>query len=82
MFNCIFQEWQRAVSSMTYSVPSYTSEGIADFASLRLEGNAGVLSGASRLASVSCACAAARLCAAVPELAEIVKNCQEVIFLY
>ncbi|CAG9135723.1 unnamed protein product [Plutella xylostella] len=69
------EDWQRAVSSITF--PNYTSEGRGDFASLRLEGNAGVLNGASRLASVSCACAAARLCASVPELADYVKNCQE-----
>lgn len=71
------EEWQRAVSSMTYSVPNFIGEPRGEFASLRLEGNAGVLSGASRLASVSCACAAARLCAAAPELAESVKACQE-----
>ncbi|XP_026318741.1 axoneme-associated protein mst101(2) isoform X2 [Hyposmocoma kahamanoa] len=70
-------DWQRAVSSMTYSVPGYTNEARGDFASLRLAGNAGVLHGATRLASVSCACAAARLCAAVPELADTVKSCQE-----
>lgn len=68
---------------MTYSVPGYATEARGDFASLRLTGNAGVLHGAARLASVSCACAAARLCAAVPELADSVKSCQEVrIFVH
>lgn len=37
----------------------------------------GVVAGAARLASVSCACAAARLCAAIPALADAVRNCQE-----
>ncbi|KOB72175.1 PFTAIRE-interacting factor 1A, partial [Operophtera brumata] len=45
--------------------------------SLRLAGNVGVVRGAARLASVSCACAAARLCAARPDLADAVKSCQE-----
>lgn len=67
---------------MTYSVPGYGNEPRGDFASLRLAGNAGVLHGATRLASVSCACAAARLCAAVPELADSVKSCQEVKIVY
>ncbi|KAI8421905.1 hypothetical protein MSG28_009832, partial [Choristoneura fumiferana] len=70
------EEWQRAVSSMAYSAP-YAGDARGDFGSLRLEGNAGVLHGAARLASVSCACAAARLCAAVPEIADGVKVCQE-----
>uniref|UniRef100_A0A2A4JPQ1 Uncharacterized protein n=1 Tax=Heliothis virescens TaxID=7102 RepID=A0A2A4JPQ1_HELVI len=39
--------------------------------------NAGVLAGAARLASVSCACAAARLAAQRPDLAAAVKLCQE-----
>ncbi|XP_053605017.1 axoneme-associated protein mst101(2) isoform X2 [Plodia interpunctella] len=63
------EEWQRAVSSM-----SYNGTNRSDFG---LSGNAGVLHGASRLASVSCACAAARLCAALPDLADSVKLCQE-----
>ncbi|XP_072932888.1 uncharacterized protein [Epargyreus clarus] len=69
------EEWQRAVSSMAYS---YSTDGRSDW-SVRLcaEGNAGVLAGAARLASVSCACAAARLCAAAPDLADSVKSCQE-----
>ncbi|XP_013193637.1 axoneme-associated protein mst101(2) isoform X2 [Amyelois transitella] len=66
------EEWQRAVSSMTYK-GGVASRG--EFASL--SGNAGVLHGAARLASVSCACAAARLCAALPDLADSVKLCQE-----
>lgn len=67
------------MSSMTYTVPAYSAgDSRGEFASLRLVGNAGVLHGASRLASVSCACAAARLCAAVPEIADSVKSCQEV----
>ncbi|CAH2084508.1 unnamed protein product [Euphydryas editha] len=60
------EEWQRAVSSM-----SFGGEPAA------LAGNAGVLRGAARLASVSCACAAARLCAAAPALADAVNRCQE-----
>ncbi|XP_022828409.1 myosin-9 isoform X3 [Spodoptera litura] len=39
--------------------------------------NASVLAGAERLASVSCACAAARLAARRPDLASAVKRCQE-----
>lgn len=68
------EEWQRAVSSMTYTVP-YARDG-ETFAPLAC-GNAGVVQGAARLASVSCACAAARLCAALPDLADAVKICQE-----
>ncbi|XP_023954514.2 myosin-8 isoform X2 [Bicyclus anynana] len=64
------EEWQRAVSSMTFA-PYACAESAA------LSGNAGVVRGAARLASVSCACAAARLCAASPELADTVKICQE-----
>ncbi|XP_045523402.1 myosin-2 isoform X1 [Pieris brassicae] len=64
------EEWQRAVSSMTYSVPYGKDES-------RWCGNAGVVRGAARLASVSCACAAASLCAAAPHLAPTVKICQE-----
>ncbi|CAK1555248.1 unnamed protein product [Leptosia nina] len=66
------EEWQRAVSSMTYSVP-YSGKD----AESRWCGNAGVVRGAARLASVSCACAAASLCAAAPHLAPAVKICQE-----
>ncbi|GBP38941.1 hypothetical protein EVAR_95691_1 [Eumeta japonica] len=69
------EEWQRAVSSMTYTLPSYATDGCSSLA-IRCD-SGGVLSGASRLASVSCACAAARLCAALPELADNVKACQE-----
>ncbi|XP_039754802.1 myosin-7 isoform X2 [Pararge aegeria] len=65
------EEWQRAVSSMTFA-PAY-----ACGESMALSGNAGVVRGAARLASVSCACAATRLCAASPELADTVKICQE-----
>ncbi|CAH2982699.1 unnamed protein product [Chilo suppressalis] len=72
------EEWQRAVSSMTYSVGGYSGgDSRGEFSSLRLAGNAGVLHGAARLASVSCACAAARLCAAMPDIADSVKLCQE-----
>jgi hypothetical protein len=59
---------------MTYSVRGLGVGG--DEA--RLAGNAGVVQGAARLASVSCACAAARLAAAAPHLADAVKTCQEV----
>ncbi|KAL0880369.1 hypothetical protein ABMA27_002808 [Loxostege sticticalis] len=69
------EEWQRAVSSMTYTVPG--AGGAGEFASLRLAGNAGVLAGAARLASVSCATAAARLAHAMPGIADSVKLCQE-----
>ncbi|XP_045769692.1 axoneme-associated protein mst101(2)-like isoform X2 [Maniola jurtina] len=65
------EEWQRAVSSMTFAPAYACAESVA------LSGNAGVVRGAARLASVSCACAAARLCAASPELADTVKICQE-----
>lgn len=73
------EEWQRAVSSMTYTMPGfgYDASSTGDSLSLRLAGNAGVVRGAARLASVSCACAAARLCAARPDLADSVKSCQE-----
>lgn len=66
------------MSSITYTLP-YGHEASAEAAlSLRLAGNVGVVRGAARLASVSCACAAARLCAARPDLADDVKSCQEV----
>ncbi|CAG4929608.1 unnamed protein product [Colias eurytheme] len=68
------EEWQRAVSSMTYSV---YGAGTCAKDSERWRGNAGVVRGAARLASVSCACAAARLCAAAPHAAAAVKQCQE-----
>ncbi|CAH0752379.1 unnamed protein product [Diatraea saccharalis] len=74
------EEWQRAMSSMTYSMCGYGGAGGDGYSSLRLAGsagNAGVVRGAARLASVSCACAAARLCAAAPALAHAVKQCQE-----
>ncbi|XP_026496411.2 myosin-4 isoform X1 [Vanessa tameamea] len=61
------EEWQRAVSSMSYPSGCWAARG----------GNAGVLRGAARLASVSCACAAARLCAAAPALADCVNACQQ-----
>lgn len=61
---------------MTYTVPG--AGGAGEFASLRLAGNAGVLAGAARLASVSCATAAARLAHAMPGIADSVKLCQEV----
>ncbi|XP_061378419.1 early endosome antigen 1 isoform X2 [Danaus plexippus] len=57
------EEWQRSAASYTGG-PSYS-------------GNAGVVRGAARLASVSCACAAARLAAAEPQLAAAVRMCQE-----
>ncbi|XP_063362437.1 interaptin isoform X1 [Cydia amplana] len=63
------EEWQRAASTMP--LPYRDARGS------RLEGNAGVLQGAARLASVSCACAAARLAAALPDIADGVKVCQE-----
>ncbi|KAL4709700.1 hypothetical protein ACJJTC_007431 [Scirpophaga incertulas] len=62
------EEWQRAVSSMAHATAVCVDTG---------GGNAGVVRGAARLASVSCACAAARLCAAAPHLAAVVKLCQE-----
>lgn len=66
---------------MTYTMPGFGFDAgsTGDSLSLRLAGNAGVVRGAARLASVSCACAAARLCAARPDLADSVKSCQEVI---
>ncbi|CAH2047458.1 unnamed protein product, partial [Iphiclides podalirius] len=64
------EEWRRAVTS-------FSGSGSAAGGGGRLSGNAGVLQGASRLASVSCACAAARLCAAIPNLADTVNVCQE-----
>ncbi|XP_026744507.1 axoneme-associated protein mst101(2)-like isoform X1 [Trichoplusia ni] len=62
------EEWQRAASSMSFGA------GVVGGAS---SGNAGVVAGAARLASVSCACAAARLAARRPDLAAAVKLCQE-----
>ncbi|XP_061714091.1 myosin-6-like isoform X2 [Cydia pomonella] len=59
------EEWRRAASSQPPP------------ARARREGNAGVLRGAARLASVACACAAARLAAARPDVADAVKVCQE-----
>ncbi|XP_075975474.1 uncharacterized protein LOC142976122 isoform X3 [Anticarsia gemmatalis] len=65
------EEWQRAASSMSYSVPAYCSN------TMSAVGNERVVAGAARLASVTCACAAARLAAARPDLAHAVKLCQE-----
>lgn len=62
------EEWQRAASSMSYSVPNLCTS---------TAGNERVVAGAARLASVTCACAAARLAAARPDLAHAVKLCQE-----
>lgn len=63
---------------MTYNGGFGTREGTGDAFGPLACGNAGVVQGAARLASVSCACAAARLCAALPDLADTVKTCQEV----
>ncbi|XP_059057391.1 rootletin-like isoform X2 [Achroia grisella] len=67
------EEWQRAASSVAQS------EGSAGIGagSGAVDGNAGVVRGAARLASVACACAAARLCAALPHLADRVNLCQQ-----
>ncbi|XP_013141613.1 PREDICTED: myosin-7 isoform X2 [Papilio polytes] len=64
------EEWRRGLTSQSGSVRG--GAGAAGVA-----GNAGVVRGAARLASVSCACAAARLCAAAPALADTVNVCQE-----
>lgn len=65
------EEWQRAASSMSISVPTYCNDALSAV------GNERVVAGAARLASVTCACAAARLAAARPDLAHAVKMCQE-----
>lgn len=65
------EEWQRAVSSVTYA------SGGSSASDAGAAGNAGVVRGAARLASVACACAAARLCAALPSLADAVNVCQQ-----
>ncbi|XP_014367087.2 myosin-2 isoform X1 [Papilio machaon] len=66
------EEWRRGLSSQ-----SGCGRGGVGGAGGVSGGNVGVVRGAARLASVSCACAAARLCAAAPALAETVNICQE-----
>ncbi|KPI95855.1 hypothetical protein RR46_11568 [Papilio xuthus] len=69
------EEWRRGLSSQ--SVCGRGGVCGVGGAGGGAGGNAGVVRGAARLASVSCACAAARLCAAAPALAETVNICQE-----
>ncbi|XP_063534410.1 rootletin isoform X2 [Cydia strobilella] len=73
------EEWQRAASTLSLPYRDRDRDRALDRSALgaRLEGNAGVVRGAARLASVSCACAAARLAAALPDIADGVKVCQE-----
>lgn len=59
------EEWRRSVRASLGQCGGLT------------RGNAGVLQGAARLASVTCACAAAALCAAAPRLADAVNTCQQ-----
>ncbi|CAB3246823.1 unnamed protein product [Arctia plantaginis] len=67
------EEWQRAASS-PYGAGAYSG---ALGAAVAAAGNERVLAGAARLASVTCACAAARLAAARPDLAHAVNLCQQ-----
>ncbi|KAF9802058.1 hypothetical protein SFRURICE_004309, partial [Spodoptera frugiperda] len=64
------EEWRRGASCMSQA-SAHMSCG-SQHAS-----NASVVAGAERLASVSCACAAARLVTKRPDLSNAVKRCQE-----
>ncbi|KAF9422568.1 hypothetical protein HW555_001772, partial [Spodoptera exigua] len=65
------EEWRRSAMSVCGGSAALGGAGSPHAA------NASVVAGAERLASVSCACAAARLAAKRPDLSTAVKRCQE-----